>query len=124
MHCNGPLPQVNSQDDISPFVSVSNSQMDTPDKIQSPATVSSQNLNTLPGQSTAAPRLPYALRIQSNRLFDDKSALTSEKIKHLVHRDLSNRVTEVKPNLLAETLFPDDAFGFAVNEKFIGNFYN
>jgi hypothetical protein len=60
-----------SQDDISPFISVSD-QTDTPDKIQTPATVSIPvSLNG------AAPKSPYTLRIQSNHFYDDQSAHTA-----------------------------------------------
>jgi hypothetical protein len=115
---------IDNQDDISPFVSVGN----TPDNIQSPApaSASSLNLNMLSGEfaKDATPKSPYVLRLQSNRLHDNRSSISSDELKLLLKRDLNDRLTEMKPNLLAESLFPDEAFGFPVNEKFIENFYN
>jgi hypothetical protein len=106
-----------SQDDISPFISVSD-QTDTPDKIQTPATVSIPvSLNG------AAPKSPYTLRIQSNHFYDDQSAHTAEEIKSLIQHDLFGRITQMKEGLLVESMFPDEAFGFPVNEKFVENFY-
>jgi Fungal protein kinase len=107
-----------SQEDISPFISVGN-QTDTPDNIQTPASVSA-----ISSGGAVLGNLPYALRIQSNHFYDDNSVHEADQIISLLQRDLFNRVTRVKEGLLVESMFPDEAFGFPINEKFVENFYN
>lgn len=112
-------------DDISPFVSVSNE--DTPDRIQSPATLSS--LNLLSGDihretKGFSPKPLYALRFQSNHFCENKNGFTASDINNQVKHDLIHRVTQVREGLLVEQMFPDDVFGFSIYDLFVENFYN
>jgi hypothetical protein len=66
---------------------------------------------------------PISIRLQSQRFQDDKSPFESDQIKKLSKNDLSKRVVEVRPEILAEELFPDHAFGFPINNKFARYFH-
>jgi hypothetical protein len=69
----------------------------------------------------SAPNPLIALRIQSGRLYDDESLVGAEDMKDLLSKDLQDRVTEVG-EALASDLFPDEAFGFPINDQFVKNF--
>lgn len=58
----------------------------------------------------------YEIRTQSTHLFDDRNNELNRLLSDLVGRTLE--VTDT----MAETLFPDEAFGFPINSSFISNF--
>lgn len=63
----------------------------------------------------------FAVRIQSSRLYDDDSFVGIPEMNRLLHNDLLNRVSEVGDGIAAD-LFPDEAFGFPINDQFVKNF--
>jgi hypothetical protein len=70
---------------------------------------------------SATPQPVYDMRTQSIRLHNDNSTINAVDINRLLERDLTGRITQVSENL-AESLFPDEAFGFAINNQFLANF--
>lgn len=119
------MARADSQDDASPFVSVSTTdQTETPDELQTPASADALSRDIYLAAKITTPNSPYTLRVQSCRFYDDQSPFFSQEIKDVIKRDLFNRVTEANEGLLAEIMFPDHAFGFPVNTLFIMNFYN
>jgi len=82
--------------------------------ISSPATHGIANSNSFHDR--------YQIRTQSSYFHDDDSAFSAHQLnQHLAH-DLRDRVTQVGENL-AGLIFPDVAFGFPINDQFVGNFY-
>lgn len=68
------------------------------------------------------PHSQYTVRTQSSYFHDDESVFTAQDLdQHLVD-DLASRVTMVGESL-AGHIFPDTAFGFPINDQFVGNFY-
>jgi hypothetical protein len=63
----------------------------------------------------------YATRIQSHRFHDDNSIIPSRDLYNLLERDLDRRVITVN-SYIADTLFPDRAFGFPITASFVMNF--
>lgn len=60
-------------------------------------------------------------RVQSSLFCNDRGCYNVTHINALLERDIKTRSFEVAENI-AETLFPDTAFGFAVNSVFMANF--
>jgi hypothetical protein len=63
----------------------------------------------------------YVVRTQSTRYHDDESEFDPDELRKLLGRDLTGRTTEVGDGFAA-CQWPDDAFGFAINEQFVRNF--
>ena len=63
----------------------------------------------------------YILRAQSSRLHDDNAPLTCNQVDALLQRDVDDRIMEVGDGIAAD-LFPDDIFGFPINDQFVKNF--
>ena len=70
-------------------------------------------------ENTAHPN--FAVRIQSGRFHDDESLVGADEMNRLLAIDLSRRITEVGDGIAAD-LFPDEAFGFPINDQFVKNF--
>jgi hypothetical protein len=64
----------------------------------------------------------FAIRTQSGYLHDDGSVFDAQRVNELLANDLTNRITRVGESI-AGILFPDVAFGFPINDQFVGNFY-
>jgi hypothetical protein len=62
--------------------------------------------------------LVYEYRVQSSLFCNDQGCYNVAHINKLLERDIENRACEVGENI-AEILFPDSAFGFAINSQFI-----
>lgn len=65
--------------------------------------------------------LPFVSRIQSHRLYDDSSTIPIERLAQILDRDLDRRIIQVS-TYIADTLFPDEAFGFPLTASFAMNF--
>lgn len=63
----------------------------------------------------------YELRTQSNLVTDAVFDFQGDEINQLLGRDLQGRVMRVS-DAFVESLFPDSAFGFPINNLFIKNF--
>ena len=63
----------------------------------------------------------YEFRTQSNRFFNDDDQYDVDVINRHLREDLINRTLKVTDRL-AEDLFPDEAFGFPINSRFVKNF--
>jgi hypothetical protein len=59
---------------------------------------------------------------QSTCFFDDEGHYDIDKLNRLLREDVIGRTIEVT-DAVAEELFPNDAFGFPINMRFIRNFY-
>jgi Fungal protein kinase len=64
----------------------------------------------------------YEFRVQSCRFCDDNDRYDEKDIEALVRRNIDGRITQVGERL-AESLFPDAAFGFPINDQFLSNFF-
>jgi Fungal protein kinase len=62
----------------------------------------------------------YELRIQSNQL-DGAMLLEGRKMVNDLSRDVADRICQASDSLVYN-IFPDEAFGFSINEKFAQNF--
>ena len=74
-----------------------------------------------PGVTENLPLTKYILRTQSSRLCDDTSTSNVSEIDSLLQRDIQDRIVEVGDGISAD-LFPDEAFGFPINDQFVKNF--
>jgi len=63
----------------------------------------------------------YEYRTQSRCFPNDNDQYDIDAIHKLLH-DLLGRTVEVTDSI-AEALFPDEAFGFPINSRFISNFH-
>jgi hypothetical protein len=74
--------------------------------------------------STPSESLPesYEVRIQSGQLGGIIPLPNGTEIKHSLKKDLARRVCQASDNLVFK-IFPDKAFGFAINETFAENFH-
>jgi protein kinase-like protein len=63
----------------------------------------------------------YVLRTQSSHLYDDNTLVDVSKVHGFLKCDLHDRIMEVGDGFAAE-LFPDEAFGFPINDHFVKNF--
>ena len=75
--------------------------------------------STQPSESD--PESKYEVRIQSNQL-DGAMSLKGCDMVNALRRDLAHRICEAGDNLVFN-IFPDEAFGFPINEKFGQNFH-
>jgi hypothetical protein len=85
----------------------------------SPLTDMSESNENLSLSSPAPCR--YVIRTQSSYLHDDESICDAHHLNRLLGQDLKNRIAQVGESI-AEELFPDDAFGFPINDRFVRNF--
>jgi Fungal protein kinase len=121
LHTNPPMQgqyhtNLDCQNNTSQFVIVSG--------IDAPSfNASSEDIETQMAKDTT-PALPcqYAIRTQSSYLHDDESTFHAHDINRLLAHDLTNRITQVGESI-AGLMFPDSAFGFPINDQFVGNFY-
>ena len=63
----------------------------------------------------------FILRTQSSHFHDDNTILSVDDINRLLLRDVHDRIMEVGDGIAAE-LFPDETFGFPINDQFVKNF--
>jgi hypothetical protein len=83
--------------------------------------VSASDAGNLAALSTSDIHPHYELRTQSNLVTSELFDFRQEEINQLLFRDLKGRATQVS-DAFVETLFPDTAFGFPINNLFIRNF--
>ena len=84
---------------------------------ESPIAIESQIANTTNIRSSQ-----IEIRTQSSYLHDDTSPFAAPKLNDLLKKDLHHRVTQSGESL-AQSMFPDSAFGFPINNQFVENFY-
>ena len=84
-----------------------------------PGATSTSGITSDNSEDTAHPL--YAVRIQSGRFHDDDSWVGAVEMNRLLTNDLVGRITEVGDGIAAD-LFPDEAFGFPINDQFVKNF--
>lgn len=63
----------------------------------------------------------YILRTQSSRLHDDSATLLIDELDLHLQSDVRGRIMQVGETLAAH-LFPDEDFGFAINDGFVNKF--
>ena len=64
----------------------------------------------------------YEIRVQSNQIGGELPMPKCDILKSL-QKDLEDRLCRASDNLIFN-IFPDDAFGFAINERFAQHFHN
>lgn len=83
--------------------------------------VSASDAGNLAPFSTSDVHPHYELRTQSNLITSELFDFRKDEINKLLFRDLKGRVMQVS-DAFVETLFPDTAFGFPINNLFLRNF--
>ena len=66
--------------------------------------------------------LKYEIRVQSNQISGELPMPECDILKSL-QKDLEDHLCRAADNLIFN-IFPDDAFGFAINERFAQHFHN
>ena len=64
----------------------------------------------------------YEIRVQSNQI-GGELPMPKFNIPNSLQKDLEDRLCRAGDNLIFN-IFPDDAFGFAINERFAQHFHN
>lgn len=72
---------------------------------------------------TSAKSSRYEYRTQSSHFIDDGDPNDTPGLNGLLIQDIDGRGVIVTENWLGDILFPDDAFGFPINPKFIGEHF-
>ena len=73
--------------------------------------------------SESVPGSNYETGIQSFQSFQALPLDNGVGMEAVLKQDLTNRVCQAGDNLISK-IFPDEAFGFSINEKFAENFYD
>ena len=80
-------------------------------------------LQMTPGSTENILSIFHILRTQSSHLHDDITEVNLSGLNDLLQCDAQHRIMEVGGSITAD-LFPDEAFGFPINDQFVKNFCN